>query len=154
MGKLSLGDILMKPNRLFSLRETMELTQDDMAKILGVNRVSISNWENNKEIIPLEKLNIYGTYFNVSLDYILGISNIKNNGEKNIILDKKKIGANILRFRKEHHITQEELAHKLNTTHSTISAYENGKTLILTVFLYEIATTYNLSIDQLIGRKE
>ena len=48
-----------------------------MAKILNVSRVAIFQWETGKEIIPLEKLNIYSNYFNVSLDYILQISNVK-----------------------------------------------------------------------------
>ena len=49
-------------------------------------------------------------------------------------------------------LTQEELAKDLNTTHSTISAYESGKTLILTSFVYEIAIKYKLSLDWLCGK--
>ena len=49
-------------------------------------------------------------------------------------------------------ITQEELASTLNTTHSTISAYESGKTTILTAFAYEICKRYNISMDYLCGR--
>lgn len=57
--------------RLFFLREEKDLTQEDMGKILNVSRVAISQWETGKEVIPLEKLNIYSNHFNVSLDYIL-----------------------------------------------------------------------------------
>lgn len=49
-------------------------------------------------------------------------------------------------------ITQEALAGQLHTTHSTISAYESGKTLILTGFAYEIAIKYKLSLDWLYGK--
>ena len=49
-------------------------------------------------------------------------------------------------------ITQEELANILNTTHSTISAYESGKTTILTAFAYQICKRYNISMDYLCGR--
>ena len=45
-----------------------------------------------------------------------------------------------------------ELAKLLNTNHSTISAYESGKTTILTAFAYEICKKYNISMDYLIGR--
>lgn len=62
--------INMNFERLFFLREEKDLTQEDMGKILNVSRVAISQWENGKEIIPLEKLNTYSNYFNVSLDYI------------------------------------------------------------------------------------
>ena len=60
-----------------------------MAKILNVSRVAIFQWETGKEIIPLEKLNIYSNYFNVSLDYILQISNVKEYKIINKSIDPK-----------------------------------------------------------------
>ena len=138
----------MNFERLYFLREEKDLTQTNLAKLMNVKQVNISNWENTKEIIPLEKLNFYANYFNVSIDYITGISN-KKNKTNNIQLDKKKIGDNLKKFRKEYHLTQENLASILNTSHSTISSYENGKTLILTAFVYQIATRFNVSIDYL-----
>ena len=141
----------MNFERLYFLREEKDLTQTNLAKLMNVKQVNISNWENTKEIIPLEKLNFYANYFNVSIDYITGISN-KKNKTNNIQLDKKKIGDNLKKFRKEYHLTQENLASILNTSHSTISSYENGKTLILTAFVYQIATRFNVSIDYLMGR--
>ena len=59
---------------------------------------------------------------------------------------------NLKEFRKKKNITQEELANILNTTHSTISAYESGKTTILTAFAYQICKRYNISMDYLCGR--
>lgn len=142
----------MNFERLFFLREEKDLTQEDMGKILNVSRVAISQWETGKEVIPLEKLNIYSNYFNVSLDYILQISNVKQYKIVNKTIDSKNVGKRILYIRHKFNITQEELAHQLNTTHSTISAYESGKTLILTSFAYEIAIKYNLSLDWLLGK--
>lgn len=40
--------------RLFDIREENDLTQEEVGKILSVSRVSISQWENEKETIPLE----------------------------------------------------------------------------------------------------
>ena len=54
---------------------------------------------------------------------------------------------------KEKGITQVELAEFLNTTQSIISAYENGKTTLLTAFALQIVKKYNLSLDWLCGRK-
>lgn len=142
----------MNFERLFFLREEKDLTQEDMGKILNVSRVAISQWETGKEVIPLEKLNIYSNYFNVSLDYILQISNVKQYKIINKSIDPKKVGKRILYIRHKFGITQEVLARQLNTTHSTISAYESGKTLILTSFAYEIVTKYNLSLDWLLGK--
>lgn len=81
-------------------------------------------------------MNSLCNYYNVSMDYMLELSNKNsfNNGKYNI--DKKIIGMRLKKFRKEKNITQEELASTLNTTHSTISVYESGKTTILTAFAY------------------
>lgn len=142
----------MNYDRLYSLREDNDLTQEDMGKICGVSRVAISQWERGKEIIPLNKLNIYSNYFDVSIDYILKLSNIKRYTILNAKLNKKTIGNRLKNFRIENNLTQKELAKFLNTTHSTISAYESGKTLILTIFAYEIAKKYNISMDWLCGK--
>lgn len=144
--------INMNFERLFFLREEKDLTQENMGKILDVSRVAISQWETSKEIIPLEQLNAYANYFNVSLDYIVQISNVKEYKIINKSLDPKIVGKRLLYIRHKFGITQEELANNLNTTHSTISAYETGKTLILTVFAYQICVKYNASMDWLCGR--
>ena len=58
----------------------------------------------------------------------------------------------IVQFRKDNKITQSELAKVLNTSQSTLSAYEHGETLILTSFLYTICKNYNVSADYLLGK--
>ena len=101
-----------------------------MGNILGVSRTAISQWENNKEIIPLDKLNIYANYFNVSLDYIAEITNDKKCSNKNDNIDKTIAGSRIKKLRKKLNLTQIDIAKMLNTSHSTISAYEiNGNIL-------------------------
>ena len=59
----------------------------------------------------------------------------------------------LLEVRNSNNITQRDLADFLNTTSSTICAYEKGKTMILTAFAYQIAKEYNVSMDWLCGRK-
>ena len=122
-----------------------------MGELLGVKRVAVSQWENTKEIIPLDKLNIYSNYFMVSLDYIVGLDDNKKEVTK-IKLNKNIIGKNLRRLRKELNLTQEDLADVLNTSHSTISAYESGKTTLLTAFAFQICTKYRISLDWLCGK--
>ena len=141
----------MNFERLFLLRQSNGLTQDQMGEILGVKRVAVSQWENTKEIIPLDKLNIYSNYFMVSLDYIVGLDDNKKEVTK-IKLNKNILGKNLRRLRKELNLTQEDLADVLNTSHSTISAYESGKTTLLTAFAFQICTKYRISLDWLCGK--
>lgn len=142
----------MDTERLFFLREEFDLTQEEMGKIVGTKKYSICNWEKGKEIIPLTKLNEYSNYFNVSIDYILKLSNIKNKPIKKCKLDKNIIGENIKNIRKNNNLTQRQLAEILNTTHSAIWAYESGKSMILTAFAYQICKKFNISIDYLCGK--
>ena len=88
------------------------------------------------------------------MDYILGLTNKKIKYKKLNELDKKIIGNNIKKLRSNNNLTLRDLAKILNTTSSTISAYETGKTLLLTAFAIEIAKKYHLSIDELCGKEK
>ena len=112
----------------------------------------IAKWENGIVTIPLKKLNEYANYFNVSVDYLTSLSNKKEKVIINKELDRKVIGQNIKLIRKENNLTLRSLAKELNTTSSTISAYETGKTLILTAFAYQICKKYKISMDWLLGK--
>ena len=84
----------MNLERLSFLRQDNDLKQIDIANILNVRQVSISNWENTKEIIPLDKLNAYANYFNINMDYLVKLTN-KKHKTNNILLNKKVIGENL-----------------------------------------------------------
>lgn len=145
--------IIEYQTRLNELREERNLLQREVAELLKTSRTNYSTWELNTKFIPLKHLNNYCNIFNVSMDYVFYISNSKgNNFNKTYILDKKVIGQNLKKFMKDRDITQKELATFLNTTQSTISSYINGKTLILTSFLYQIAKEYNISMDEICNR--
>ena len=136
----------MNFQKLIEIREDFNLKQKDIASVLGITQQSYSLWENGSKIIPLKHLNNLCNYYNLSMDYVIGYNVINKK------IDKILIGERLRKIRKEKNITQEELANILNTTHSTISAYESGKTTILTAFAYEICKRYNISMDYLCGR--
>lgn len=140
--------------RIRGLRENNELTQRDIAKILHVSKSTYNRWEIGEVFIPLKHLNELCVYYNVSMDYIIGLTNKKNYDDIKPILDKKIVGLRLLSIRKEANLSQNALAKLLNTSHSTISAYEHGKTFLLTVFAYQITTMFNISLDWLCGRTE
>lgn len=136
--------------KLKEVREDHDLTQNDIGKLLSISRQNYSRWETGEKIIPLKHLDTLSNYYQISFDYLCGLS--KENNYKKSNISKERIGNRLTEFRKENNITQKELADVLNTTHSTISAYESGKTTILTIFAYEIAKKYNISMDWICGK--
>ena len=138
--------------RIRDLRDEAGLSQVKVAKALNVSKSTYARWETDEAIIPLVHLNDLCNYFNVSMDYIIGLSDDNNYNITNKILNKELIGKRLKNFRKEKGLTQVALAKKIHTSHSTISGYESGKNMILTAFAYEICRKYNISMDYLTGR--
>ena len=62
--------------RLLELRKDAGLTQDDLAAILRINKHSISSYERDKSEPPDAIKIAIARYFNVSVDYLLGLTEI------------------------------------------------------------------------------
>ena len=80
-----LGDI-MNIEKIKNLREELEITQEEISKVLGCTRTAYSLWEINKNTIPLYYLNKISNVYNINIDYLVDISN-----EKYITFEKKEI---------------------------------------------------------------
>lgn len=60
---------------------------------------------------------------------------------------------NLIKLRKLHGLTQQQLADFLEISYVTYSNYENGKYPITSDKLIELANLFDTSIDYLLGRK-
>ena len=65
------GEIMDTGERLRELREAKGLSQEEVAKAIGVGRVTYLKYENG-ENRPVRKLKELSSFFNVSIDYLLG----------------------------------------------------------------------------------
>ena len=61
--------------RLKDLREDHDLTQAQVAKIIGTSQQHYGKYENGKIIIPFDRMIVLADYYGVSLDYIAGRTN-------------------------------------------------------------------------------
>ena len=138
---------------LKKVRESYELTQREIAKIMKISKTSYNYFETGEHIIPLKHLNNFCNIFHVSMDYVCNLSSVNIKDKNKYKLNAKEIGNRLKNIRIKNKLTQIELAHILNTSQSNISSYENGHTLILTAFLYNYAKYFNISIDYLAGRQ-
>ena len=67
--------------RIKALREDRDITQRNLAKYLNIAQNTYSQYENGKREIPISVLVKLCQYFEVSADYILGLSK-KNKFQK------------------------------------------------------------------------
>jgi len=141
--------------RLKERRNYEGYTQANIANILNVQRATYAGWESGKDIMPLRQLYKIANNYQVSLDYLTGLSE----NEQKVIGKSKTINienvANHLKeFRTSKHLTQADIAKALQTTQSNIHKYETGKCLITTMYAIEFSKHYNYSLDKLLDREE
>lgn len=70
------GDFMYQ-NRLRDLREDKDIKQKEMAQMLNVHQTTYSDYELDKLNIPISALHILADFYNVSIDYLLGRTNVK-----------------------------------------------------------------------------
>ena len=58
--------------RLRELREDRDMTQAQVASLLGIDQRVYSNYETGKREIPLRHLIVLADYYHVTVDYLLG----------------------------------------------------------------------------------
>ena len=63
--------------RLRDLREDNDLKQKDVAEILNDTQQHYQLYESGKRELPMHHFITLAKYYNVSLDYIAGLTNIK-----------------------------------------------------------------------------
>lgn len=144
----------MPKDPIFNLKRFSLVSFLTASEKLNVKKSAYSLWEINKNVIPLTKLNELANLFSLSLDYIVNNSNTKT---KDLIykdINIKEIGKKLKLTRKQLKLTQDKLAKIFNTTHSAISAYENGITLIPTLFLIEISRISKILLDYFLEKTE
>ena len=63
--------------RIRALREDSDFTQTQVAKLLKVGQKTYSDYELGKTRIPIDSLIVLAKLYNVSMDYICGVSDTR-----------------------------------------------------------------------------
>lgn len=138
--------------RLKDIREDNDINQEQISKILGVNRSTYSLWELGINIIPLRNLCDYADHFNITIDYVLGLTNNKKIEIINKGLDLNILGNNLKSVRLKNNLSQENISNILNVSQACITRYEKGLICISTSNLYKFSKEFNISLSQLCGK--
>ena len=78
-----LNPVINMKLRIRDLREDADLTQKDLAEILNCDQSLYSKYEREERMLPLHLANKLADYYGVSVDYLLGRTDIKNPYPKN-----------------------------------------------------------------------
>jgi len=63
--------------RIREIREDNQLTQQKVADLLNIGQRTYADYESGKTRIPVDNLMKLAKFYNVSMDYITGASDIK-----------------------------------------------------------------------------
>ena len=113
---LYIGENLKKQRKL------RELTQEQLADILGVSFQSVSKWERNEGYPDIEMLPTIAGYFGITVDELMGMSRIKDTSEVDNIL--KTVSENATYGRIEENIALlEEAVKRFPNDYRLLSEY-------------------------------
>lgn len=71
--------------RLKEIREDRDLLQSDIAKVLKIKQQNYSRYELGIIKLPIDKYVILAKFYNVSIDYLVGLTDIKKPYERSIL---------------------------------------------------------------------
>ena len=64
--------------RLKELRKSKDISQKEFAAYMNVAQNTVSRWENGERLMDTDTLLQAAEYFNVSADYLLGMSDLRD----------------------------------------------------------------------------
>ncbi len=67
----------MMTNRIRDLREDADLTQKEVAAYLGCDQSLYSKYERGERVIPLDVAVRLALYYKTSMDYLMGLTDIR-----------------------------------------------------------------------------
>lgn len=117
--------------RIKYLREKRGLSQKQLAQFLGITNVQLSRYESGDRKPEPETITQFASFFEVTTDYLLGISDVPNSNNTN----NAKTLADIIREGNLQHpdyelpedLTEEELDFLVNALKSAVSLLKSNK---------------------------
>lgn len=94
-------------NRIQKLRKEANMTQNDLAKIIGVSDASINKYEKDLMTPKIDKLEKIAETFHVSVDYLTGKPDVVN--------------SDVIRITREEYLRLKEVEKQLNSIKQIIN---------------------------------
>ncbi len=107
--------------RIHDLRVDNDLKQKDIAKFLKVNVNTYPHWESGMYEMPIEMVDKLSEFYNCSVDYLTDLSNERGCFKK--VYNDQDIFMRLKRLRKDNHLSQAEIGHRLGFGQMNYSRY-------------------------------
>ncbi len=143
-------------SKIKKLREDKEFTQKQMAEMLGVSKSNVSKYEANSVEPNIDILTSYSSIFNVSIDYLLGISEevrpaLPSDAEWRYPSVSNRLGTILSNYRKKRKLSEMEFAKRLDISLDLYVGIEIGRYDPTFELLQKIAVETQYEMDYLTG---
>lgn len=143
-------------NRIATERKRLDLTQEELAEKLNISQKSISKYETGARKPSFETLTEMAKLFNVSTDYLLGISDSRT-GNSGLFADtpfpRRTIGSAIRLWIGRTGFGDDEIAEMLGISEELLKSYYSGESMPLDT-LVKLSEICEVSTDCLLGLRE
>lgn len=117
-------------DRLKFLREKNNLSREELAVALNITYSALSKYETNNRFPDKDTLKKIAQYFNVSLDYLMGLTDIRNPYSNNINTpNPKSLGKIISEYRQKNNLSLQDFTTKADLDREYIDNLEKEKVL-------------------------
>ena len=143
----------MTDNNLWYLRDYMNVGGGEVAEQIGVSASTYSQWEHSRISIPTKRLIDLANFYDINIDFILKLTDVKRRIRYKTELDLVQIGIRMKEIRKGLGLSLRSLGEELNYSFSALSSYERGKYLVQSDVLVTLSKKTNYSVDWILGRR-
>lgn len=134
-------------HRLRDLREDNDYSLLLVSDFIHCSKRTYQRYEKGDTEIPSSKAILLASLYNVSLDYLLGISSQKGYATRQICPAYRRLRL----LRRKKHYSQEELANLLYYKKEVYRRYELGTQEIPIQMAIQLAFIYQVSVDYILG---
>lgn len=130
-----------------NLREDNDLTLQFVSDFLHCSKRNYQRYEKGELEITATKALLLSGLYNVSLDYLLGLTNEFGNATRQTCLPHRRLKL----LRRKNHLTQEEVSTTLFCRSDVYSRYELGLQEVPIQMVIMLSKLYNVSTDYILG---
>lgn len=138
------------------LRELKKKSQQEVCSTLNIEQSTLANYENDKRVPKIDILIKLAEYYNVSVDYLLGLkkSGSETNDCYNYFYEEGNANWSIRKIANAKEISYEEMLEKSCIEKTRLDVLWYGNSQPVAEELIRIATVLDVSIDYLLNNSQ